>query len=481
MEEKAKGGQLAAVYAHFEGRLTSFADEMGLIYATFDGKPFGLGGEELRDAINLAYFDEMKQVLADSTWRGLESLLAGRARGGVRRRVHLRVAATARTIWVDHHTSLVRITSSGWESLPPDHPEAPYFLRVSGALPLPPPRQTHKTLLDTMRPILSNIQAEGDLILLAAWLLGTLQPPAPYPIMVITGEAGSGKSTIQHALRNLVDPNLTEAAAEPSSTKDILVAALHGHLVAYDNVSYISPQTSDALCRLSTGQGIIERKLYTNADISSFRVQRPLIFNGIDDLVTRADLASRTLQVGFRRLEKRGTLDEIMGTVQQHRPDILGALYNCVADGLQSHLVAQVPCGHRLSDWTRWIAACEGRTGWRTSEFVKALNAASRNADAVAVEASVVAAPLVALAEEGVWTGTATELLATLSNRASPEIVSSKSWPQTPIGLGSLIVRVAPSLRAQGVDVTKVQRTAGARKWQVSKVASFRDREGEDE
>ena len=65
------------------------------------------------------------------------------------------------------------------------------------------------------------------------------------------------------------------------------------HVLAFDNVSGLPPWLSDALCRIASGGGFSTRQLYTDADEVLFEAQRPIVVNGIEDFVTRADLADQ--------------------------------------------------------------------------------------------------------------------------------------------------------------------------------------------
>jgi hypothetical protein len=48
---------------------------------------------------------------------------------------------------------------------------------------------------------------------------------------------------------------------------------------------------SDTLCRLATGGGFAVRQLYTDQNEVLFDAARPVILNGVEDIVTRPDLA----------------------------------------------------------------------------------------------------------------------------------------------------------------------------------------------
>ena len=128
-----------------------------------------------------------------------------------------------------------------------------------------------------------------------AFVLAALRNRGPYPVMVLSGEHGSAKSTFSAILRALLDPNTAPLRALPREDRDLFIAANNGHLLTFDNVSGLPPWLSDTLCRLATGGGFAVRQLYTDQDEVLFDATRPVILNGIEDFVTRPDLADRSL------------------------------------------------------------------------------------------------------------------------------------------------------------------------------------------
>jgi hypothetical protein len=81
----------------------------------------------------------------------------------------------------------------------------------------------------------------------------------------------------------------------PREDRDLFIAASNGHVLAFDNVSGLPAWISDTLCRLATGGGFAVRQLYSDQDEVLFDAARPVILNGIEDIVTRPDLADRAL------------------------------------------------------------------------------------------------------------------------------------------------------------------------------------------
>ena len=66
-----------------------------------------------------------------------------------------------------------------------------------------------------------------------------------------------------------------------------MIGASNSWCLAYDNLSHLPAWQSDALCRISTGGGLATRELFTDQDETIFDVQRPVILNGIEEIVTR--------------------------------------------------------------------------------------------------------------------------------------------------------------------------------------------------
>lgn len=110
---------------------------------------------------------------------------------------------------------------------------------------------------------------------------------------MLAGEQGSAKSTFSAVLRKLLDPNCAPLRALPREDRDLFIAANNGHVLTFDNVSGLPGWISDTLCRLATGDGFAVRQLYTDQDEVLFDAARPVILNGIEDMVTRPDLADR--------------------------------------------------------------------------------------------------------------------------------------------------------------------------------------------
>jgi hypothetical protein len=191
--------------------------------------------------------------------------------------VFVRIAEHEGDVYIDlgnENWDAVRVTSEGYEVVA--HSQVA-FVRKAGFAPLPYP--VAGGTIEDLRPFL-NLATDGDFMLVAAWAAFSLSPWGPYPVLVLQGEQGSAKSTTVRVLRALVDPAVEPLRALPKNERDLAIAAGNAWVLAFDNLSGIRDQLSDALCRLATGGGFATRQLYTDDEEIIFSAKRPIILIG---------------------------------------------------------------------------------------------------------------------------------------------------------------------------------------------------------
>src|SRR5262249_23568830 len=173
----------------------------------------------------------------------------------------------------------------------------------------------------------ANVEA-AELLLLIAWLAAALRPSGPYPVLVLIGEQGSAKSTLARLARLLLDPHVSPLRCEPKESRDLMVGAVNGWILALDNLSSIPSWLSEAVCRLSTGGGFATRTLYSNDEETFLDATRPVILTGITDFVNRGDLVDRCLFLHLAVIpeENRRTEEEFWAAVHATLPQLFGAL-----------------------------------------------------------------------------------------------------------------------------------------------------------
>jgi hypothetical protein len=371
---------------------------------------------------------------------------------GPERSAHMRLAECGGRLYLDLADAewrAVEIDANGWRIVA-DPPVR--FRRAAGMKPLPAPAAGGS--LAELRNFV-NVRDDRDFVLMAAWLLAALRPTGPYPALVLSGEQGAGKSIVAALLRKLADPNSAPLRSLPHDDRDLFIAATNGHVIAIDNVSSIPPWLSDSLCRLATGGGFATRQLYSDCEETLFEAMRPIILTGIEDFVSRADLADRSI---FLRLdpipeEKRRPEAELWAAFDAARARILGALLAVVSHGIAALPHTRLERLPRMADFALWAVACEG-AAWPKGVFMAAYDHNQAEANETVIEADAVALAVRALVPAGAeWTGTATELLAALANAAGEAAAKAKSWPATARALSGRLRRAAPNLRRVGIEI----------------------------
>jgi hypothetical protein len=353
----------------------------------------------------------------------------------------------------------IEVRADGWDVI--DAPPAK-LLRTRAMRPLPEPEAGCE--IAALRRF-ANL-SDDDFVLVVAWLVAALWPSGPYPILILGGEHGAGKSFFTRFLRSLVDPSAAPIRSPPRDDRDMLVQACNAHIIALDNLSSVPAWLADGLCRLATGGGFSTRKLHTDNEEAVFEAQRPIMLNGIPLLTERADLADRAISIHMRTIPEteRMAEDVLLREFEVVRPQIIGALLDGVASAIRNLPTTRLERTPRMADFAKLAVAASPGLGFSADAFMLAYETNRRDTTETTFEADPVAMAVrnfVTTAHPSGWNGTATDLLAALNALVPEGLRKSKAWPFTAQGLGNRIDRIAPLLRQKGFAVEK--RRSGAR------------------
>ncbi|MFI5301334.1 MAG: hypothetical protein ACHREM_24885, partial [Polyangiales bacterium] len=385
------------------------------------------------------------------------SVVEGVARyQAARRRVHLRVADEGGKLHIDltdRDWEVVEVTAKGWHVV---SDSSVVFRRSANSQPMP--RPVSGGHISELRAFL-NV-SDDNFYLLVGFLVAALRPTGPYPIVALSGEQGSSKSTTGRVLRALLDPSTAPLRSLPKSERDLSVSAFNNWVMAFDNLSGVSPAVSDALCRIATGGGLSNRQLFTDSEEIILDFCRPTIVNGIDDIATRPDLAERSLAIDLPRVPKARRLDEatFWKRFNEVAPRILGALLDGVSSALaniDSVVIDELP---RMADFARWVTAAEPAFGWAPGTILGAYRRNRIEADADALDRDPVASLIPRLLRQmagAPWEGTPTSLYQRLSGMADESIRRAEGWPRAANSMTGKLRRIAPLLRAAGISLTE--------------------------
>ncbi len=369
------------------------------------------------------------------------------------RAVHIRVGGLDGRLYLDlgdETWRAVEIDAIGWRVI--DNPPV-RFRRASGMKALPQPIGGGS--IELLRSFL-NVRSDADFALVVAWALAVLRDRGPYPVIVLSGEQGSAKSTFSSMLRALLDPNTAPLRALPREDRDLFIAANNGHVLAFDNVSGLPAWISDTLCRLATGGGFAARQLYSDQDEVLFDAARPVILNGIEEIVTRPDLADRALFLTLEPIpeENRRPEAELWAAFGAERPRLLGVLLDAVVEGIKRLPGTQLEKLPRMADFALWATACETAL-WPTGTFWSAYCVNRDEAVEGVIDADPIAVAVRTLmATRTEWTGKASVLLDDLGEVVGERDAKSKTWPDSPRALSGRLRRAATFLRKIGIEIS---------------------------
>ena len=366
--------------------------------------------------------------------------------------VHVRVGELDGRLYLDladKEWRVVEIDADGWRVIgsPPVR-----FRRSSNmkSLPLPVPGGS----IAMLRSFL-NVRSDGDFVLAVSFLLAALRFDKSYPVLMLAGPQGAAKSTFSKILRSLLDPYAAPLRPLPREERDLYVTAKSSQLLVFDNVSGLPGWLSDAICRLSTGGGFAVRQLYTDQEEVVFAATRPVIIGGIEDIVTRPDLADRALFLMLESIsdESRRSEDELLAAFKAERPRILGVLLDAVAEGLKRLPETRLERLPRMADFALWATACETAL-WPAGAFEAAYGDNRDEAVETVLDADPVSDSLRKLmATQTEWNGTASELLKALDELAGDRDAKAKSWPGNARALTNRLRRAATFLRKIGIEI----------------------------
>jgi len=291
----------------------------------------------------------------------------------------------------------------------------------------------------------------------------------PRPILFPEADQGAGKTTLVKLLKRLTDPSPVEVNPPPRDEKHWRTVATNSHVVVLDNVSRIEHWLSDALCRAVTGDGAIERTLYSDNAPSVYAFRRAVVLTSIHLASLRGDLTERLLPVTLRRIpdDERRPERELDEHFERHVGEILAGVYRLTAGVLATLHNVKLDRPPRMADFAKVALALDDVTGWDT--FATYRNTA-RNVVAHVAESDEVGRFLLDFApRSGTETYTTQQLLDALRTATRGDI--GHDFPRNVQQLGTRLSYLVEPLRKAGVVLSRPSRSARERRWALSRTS----------
>jgi hypothetical protein len=490
--------------------LTLFKDESGTPHALvkikdhYDVISIGLreGSRFKRYLIKLFYDTFNDCIVNTETINNVVQILQTSAEyEGKTMPLHLRTAwsntETKDTIYydlTDEKRRCIKITKDGWKIT--ENQLEVLFKRYKQQLP-----QVEPSRFDAMDDIildklvnLFNVKDSDNKLLLKCYIISLFIPDIAKPVLMLHGEQGSAKSTLQELVKMLVDPSYVKTFTFPRDINELIQKLSHNYITYFDNVSSIKEWISDELCRGVTGSGFSKRQLYTDDEDIIYNFKCCIGFNGINLGATKADLLDRGLIIQLERIlkEKRRKLEDIFNEFEILKPELLGYIFNVLVNVLQVKQKGGIamPDGlNRMADFEEYAEIISRCIGYKEGEFLRAY----QDNIGVQIDEAIAASPLsmaivelmkdfvdkdgkiITVKEE--WNDTPTKLSIDLNEIAEStlkiDIQRSKSWPKSASHLSRRLTEVKTNLREKGIEIEKYKDEKGNRKIKIRKMPSM--------
>lgn len=421
----AFGSWLRELFWRAEGK-TVHRDAFTKVIHTLESKAL-FDGEEFQLGVRLAWHDDaIWYDLCDSKWRA------------------------------------IKITEEGWEIVN----EPPIiFKRYRHQQPLELPAERGSDIEQLLPPFL-NVKSDDQRILLITYIATCFIPGIPHPILNLYGEKGSRKTTISKMVRRLVDPAKPALLSLPNNRSELAQQLAHNYFPFFDNVSHITREISDSLCRAVTGDGFSKRKLFTDEEDVFFDYQCCVGLNGINLTAKEPDLLDRSILIELVPSEDRRTEKAVWESFEMVEPHIIATILDTVSGAMRLRYEVEVESLPRMADFALWGAAMAEALGYGHERFLSAYRENIGQQNDEALHSSPIAQAVITFMQgQTEWEGSPTELLAELEAIALLEKfnVRSRRWPQGVQALLRRLKEVQSNLLSIGILIEHGQLGQGRR------------------
>jgi hypothetical protein len=440
-------------------KYTFFHNDLGEAFVKIQTKThaklFQVNSQEFNEHLRMVNFRKTGKGLSNTVLDMVVTTLVAIAKfDGDKITTYQRIAQINDTIFLDlcnDKREVIEITKFGWKLT---YNSRVFFTRTSEMMPLSIPERGGN-IEDLLKYI--NID-KSDLPLLVSWMLMSLQAgKGAYPILSVDGPAGSGKTTACRMIKALTDPNKAPLLSQPKPS-DLRVVASGHHVFALDNISRISPEFSDSLCKFSTGENIRVRELYTTNSVLTIAIKKPVMLNGITESGTRSDLVSRMLSLHLDKIKTRKTDEMAWSDFNKATPKLLGSLLDGLVEALKTYRSTKVDDMTRMADMCIWATAAAPVYGWNEDTFMDVYKENLRSTHSNAIEASPFGEAIMNMYDDrGGFHGRPSQLLSLIENKGyvTDKSKNSSSWVRTPRGVVEQLAKLQPSFETLGIHYEK--------------------------
>ena len=411
-----------------------------------------------------------KEIRTDDFFKAISNSIFSYAvtRGAKTEKIYNRIAQRGDEIWyyiADQDGKVIKITGKGVLGTILDL-DSPIFAKNQSTQQQVMPKRENEKAIDELIDLLKI--SEHEKLVFKVNLIALFLEAYPMPLMVLGGPAGNFKSTTTALIKRIVDPegsvNDNNLSAISSKVDDFLVHLYNRYFPCYDNVSNISREEADILCRVITGGTNVKRKLFSDDEEIIMSGKRKIALNGIVPRLDYPDLQSRLLiyeREPPKPKDKR-THEFLNKKFEELLPDVLGQIFLTLSKAISWYksLKFDIKPKTRMADFEVWGEVISRVMGNQQNEFLKMYYQKLDNA-VISMEESY---PLISVLSDFMkfqdsYEGTASELYHSLLERANVlEIDVRSKWvrfPRAASGLGKSFKELDSLLKVNGLEAKK--------------------------
>ncbi len=460
------------------GKIVAMIEKLGVeLFNDQHGEPYARFKVKSHFEVHKVKSESFRRWLSNILWKAqrkapsnhalssaLNIIEAKACYDGEKYTLHNRVAWYGDAIWYDlGNWKAVRVNGSGWEVVE-DPPIL--FKRYQHHKQQVVPRYTPAVgeLNDIFKFV--TITNGKDRLLYIASLICSFVPDIPHPIDILVGDQGTAKTTRSRVKKELVDPSHLDTQTVPKNTTEFVQMADHNWFFTLDNLTSLLDWLSDALCRVSTGDGFSKRQLYTDDEDVIYKFRRCACITGINLVATKPDLLDRSIIYELEPIpgDKRKTEKEFWEDFNAVKEQILGACFTLLSRAMDEYERVVIMGIPRMADFAIWGCAIARALGNTEKDFLEAYKSNIIAQNQEALEASPVATLMIVFMEgqeewksQRKWEGSPTELLSELKRLAEAIGIDTKykRFPKEPNWLWRCIKEVRTNLMAVGIVASR--------------------------
>ena len=432
-----------------------FHDTVGDLYTSYKNEILLIESRDCKNWLSGLFYKQCGKTPNKESITQVIAVLSARARFDKPDAIPLSVRVAERDgaffyDLADSKWKVIKVTPGGWTVC---NTTLPTFIRYRHQMPQVMPQPG-----GDVRLILKYIPITRYSTLFLCWLVSCFVPDIPHPSISTHGEKGSAKTTVNSFQKMVIDPSALETLSLQSDPRALAVNFQQHYFMPFDNVGGINAETSDMLCRVITGGGIQQRKLYTNGEDFIFTFLRVVSINGINIVVNKPDLLDRSILIELERIpeSERRELAEIRAAFEADRPAILGGIFDVLSKAMQIYPGVKLKSLPRMADFCRWGYAIGEAMGGLGQTFLDEYAANRESQNLEAINADAVATLIVEfMSDKTEWSGTMTTLFNRIKDTADEHGINTRNkyFPSDSARLAKRIRGIKSNLEAVGIFI----------------------------